>query len=271
MGHGTCTCEGAAFEYVVNVDHELRRAGVREQADLVYLTNDAELGDFGVGGMRFTENGYLTESRLWTGPLLRGPAGPAIVGAGVLQAEPGVVHYESLDGTTHELAFDVAMLLPPFTGVPLTATGADGRDMFDELFAPNGMMKVDATYGVADPDEWRADDWPETYRSPAFDNIWAVGIAFAPPHAISTPRTTPNGTKIAPAPPRTGMPSGVMGREVAMTIADRILNPETAEERKASMARMGAACVASTGVGLRGGSAASMLMHPVVPDFTEYP
>jgi sulfide:quinone oxidoreductase len=62
-----------------------------------------------------------------------------------------------------------------------------------------------------------------------------------------------------------------MGREVAMTIADRILNPETAEERKASMARMGAACVASTGVGLRGGSAASMLMHPVVPDFTEYP
>ena len=51
MGHGTCTCEGAAFEYVFNVDHELRRAGVREQADLVYLTNEAELGDFGVGGM----------------------------------------------------------------------------------------------------------------------------------------------------------------------------------------------------------------------------
>ena len=27
MGHGTCTCEGAAFEYVFNVDHELRQAG----------------------------------------------------------------------------------------------------------------------------------------------------------------------------------------------------------------------------------------------------
>lgn len=26
MGHGTCTCEGAAFEYVFNVDHELRQA-----------------------------------------------------------------------------------------------------------------------------------------------------------------------------------------------------------------------------------------------------
>ena len=30
------------------------------------------------------------------------------------------------------------------------------------------------------------------------------GIAFAPPHAISTPRTSPSGTVIAPAPPRTG-------------------------------------------------------------------
>ena len=29
MGHGTCTCEGAAFEYVFNVDHQLREAGVR--------------------------------------------------------------------------------------------------------------------------------------------------------------------------------------------------------------------------------------------------
>ena len=47
MGHGTCTCEGAAFEYVFNVDHELREAGVRDLARVVYLTNEAALGDFG--------------------------------------------------------------------------------------------------------------------------------------------------------------------------------------------------------------------------------
>ncbi len=46
MGHGTCTCEGAAFEYVFNVDHELRAAGVRELADLVYLTNEARTRRF---------------------------------------------------------------------------------------------------------------------------------------------------------------------------------------------------------------------------------
>ena len=51
MGHGTCTCEGAAFEYAFNVEHEVRQAGVRDLADIVYLTNEYELGDFGVGGL----------------------------------------------------------------------------------------------------------------------------------------------------------------------------------------------------------------------------
>ena len=49
VGHGTCTCEGAAFEYCFNVEHELRVAGVREFADVTYLTNEHELGDFGGG------------------------------------------------------------------------------------------------------------------------------------------------------------------------------------------------------------------------------
>ncbi len=37
------------------------------------------------------------------------------------------------------------------------------------------------------------------------------------------------------------------------------------------MARMGAACVASAGTGMRTGSAASMTMMPVVPDYSRYP
>ena len=57
VGHGTCTCEGAAFEYVFNVEHQLREAGVRELANLIYLTNENELGDFGVGGMTFDMKG----------------------------------------------------------------------------------------------------------------------------------------------------------------------------------------------------------------------
>ncbi|MEZ5256312.1 MAG: FAD-dependent oxidoreductase [Ilumatobacteraceae bacterium] len=65
MGHGTCTCEGAAFEYVFNVDHTLREAGVRELAEVIYLTNEHELGDFGVGGMVLEHGGEARTSEEW--------------------------------------------------------------------------------------------------------------------------------------------------------------------------------------------------------------
>ena len=271
MGHGACTCEGAAFEYVFNVDHELREAGVRDLARLVYLTNEAELGDFGVGGMTFDEQGYQTSSALWTASLFRERNVEAILGAHVTRVEKGVVHYETLAGTHHSIDFDFAMLLPPFGGVPLKAYDAEGADMTAELFAPNGFMKVDADYTQKPFEEWKAADWPETYQAPGYDNIFAVGIAFAPPHQISRPRTSPNGTLIAPAPPRTGMPSGIMGRVAAESIVDRLRKGPSVPAHKASMARMGAACVASAGAGLRRGSAAAMTMMPVVPDYERYP
>ena len=271
MGHGTCTCEGAAFEYVFNVDHQLREAGVRDQARLVYLTNEANLGDFGVGGLTFEENGFQTSSELWTASLFRERGVEAILGAHVEKVEPAVVHYETLDGVHHELGFDFAMLLPPFGGVPLAAYDRAGDDITSELFAPSGFMKVDADYTPKAFDDWSAADWPSTYLTPGYDNIWAVGIAFAPPHQISRPRKSANGTLITPAPPRTGMPSGVMAKTAALSIVDRITKGPSARPHEASMARMGAACVASAGTGLRTGSAAAMTMMPVVPDFERYP
>ncbi|HMM95954.1 FAD-dependent oxidoreductase [Phycicoccus sp.] len=271
MGHGTCTCEGAAFEYVFNVDHELREAGVRDRARVVYLSNEAALGDFGVDGMTFAERGFETTSELWTASLFRERGVEAILGAHVHRIEPGVIHYETLDGEMHELAFDFGMLLPPFGGVPLKAYDRDGEDITDRMFAPSGFMKVDADYTAKPYEEWRGDDWPRTYLAPGYDNVFAVGIAFAPPHQISRPRKSPNGTVIAPSPPRTGMPSGVMGKTAAMTIVDRIKHGSERPAHEASMARMGAACVASAGAGMRRGSAAAMTMMPVVPDYSRYP
>ena len=40
---------------------------------------------------------------------------------------------------------------------------------------------------------------------------------------------------------------------------------------QASMGKMGAACVASAGSGFLSGSAASMTMYPVVPDYERFP
>ncbi len=269
-GHGTCTCEGAAFEYVFNVEHTIRQAGVRPLATIVYLSNEPALGDFGVGGMVFDQEGFETTSELWTKSLFRERGVQAIIGTHVHRVEEGVIHYETLDGGAHELPFDFAMLIPPFGGVGLKAYARDGRDITDQLFAPSGFMKVDADYTPKPYEQWKAGDWPSTYEVPGYPNVFAVGIAFAPPHAISQPHKTPNGTLIAPAPPRTGMPSGVMGKAAAVTIARRVKDPGAPAER-ASMAHMGAACVASAGTGLTKGSAAAMTMLPVVPDFDRFP
>lgn len=269
-GHGTCTCEGAAFEYTFNVEHELREHGVRDQVDLVYLTNEYELGDFGVGGLTFTQMGFTTSSKTWTESLFRERGVRAITQAHVSKVDPGVVHYEQLDGTEHTLDFDFAMLLPPFRGADMKAFDRAGNDITDTLFAPSGLMKVDADYTPKPYEQWSADDWPKTYANPAYPNIFAPGIAFAPPHQISVPRKSPNGTVITPAPPRTGMPSGIQAKVVASTIRDLIKNP-SAHAHTASMATMGAACIASAGSGLRRGSAASMTMYPVVPDAQKYP
>ncbi|MDO4792403.1 MAG: FAD/NAD(P)-binding oxidoreductase [Buchananella hordeovulneris] len=270
MGNGTCTCQGAAFEYTFNVDFELREAGVRDNCEVVYLTNETELGDFGVGGMRFKQNGFMTTSQLWTESLFRERGVKAISGAAVKKVEEGLVRYETLDGQEHELDFDFAMLLPPFSGVPMKAFDKEGNDITDVVFAPSGFMKVDADYSKTSYEEWSADDWPRTYQNPTYPNMFAAGIAFAPPHAISKPRKTATGTLLAPAPPRTGQPSGTIGKAVADTIIDRIKG-RNRPPRQASMAHMGASCVASTGASMGKGSAAAMIMYPVVPDERKYP
>ena len=271
VGHGTCTCEGAAFEYAFNVEHEIREAGVRDLAEIVYLTNEFELGDFGVGGMTFAQRGFQTTSKLWTESLFRERGVTAILESHVEKIEPGVIHYEQLDGIKRTLDFDFAMLLPPFRGVDLKAFNKAGEDISDKLFAPSGFMRVDADYTPKEYSEWLASDWPNTYQSPEYANIFGVGIAFAPPHQISKPRKSVTGTVIAPSPPRTGMPSGVMGKTAALTIIDRIKHGDQRKAHEASMADMGAACIASAGSSMRSGSAAAMTMYPVVPDHVRFP
>jgi sulfide:quinone oxidoreductase len=272
MGHGTCTCEGAAFEYVFNVDHVLRENGVRHLAHLIYLTNEHELGDFGVGGMTFAEKNGAMSSETWMTSLFLEKEIDFILGAHVTQVREGEVDFVLIDGTQRTQAFDFAMLLPPFRGVGMHAFDRSGADITDTLFAASGFFKVDANYAPKPFEEWTARDWPKTYESPTHPNHFGVGIAFAPPHGISRPYQTPDGVVIAPAPPRTGMPSGVQGKTVAQTIAHRIKSGDSmASAKTASMASMGAACIASIGADLRNGAAATITMSPIVPDTVKYP
>lgn len=270
-GHGMCTCQGAAFEYIYNVDHIIREAGVRDKARIVWLSNEYELGDFGMGGVHIERGGYITNGKTFAESLMVERDIEWITRAHVNKVEAGKIHYEMLDGSFHELAFDFSMLIPPFAGVGLKAYNKAGDDITSQVFAPNGFMKVDADYVPKPYLEWSAKDWPQTYQNPNYSNMFAVGIAFAPPHLISKPMQSANGTPINPAPPRTGMPSAAMAKAVAMSIRDMVKQKSDKPTHTASMAAMGAACVASTGSNLFNGTAATMTVFPVVPDFEKYP
>ncbi len=270
-GHGTCTCQGAAFEYLFNVEFEIRRQKVRDKAEIYYVSNEQELGDFGMGGMHIRRGGYETHSKVFTESLFTERGINWITRSHVQEVGEKTIAYETIAGNEGTQDFDFAMLLPPFSGVGIQAFDKQDLDITDNLFAPNKFMKVDADYTRKDYDEWKPEDWPSMYQNPSYDNIYSIGIAFAPPHAISKPMFGKNGNPIFPAVPRTGMPSGLMARKVAYNIADMMNNKADKPTRKASMAKMGAACIASAGANVFSGTAATMTMYPIIPDYDNYP
>lgn len=270
-GHPMATCQGAAFEYILNVAYEIRKRKLTDMAELTWLTNEFELGDFGMGGAHIQRGGYITSTRVFAESFLRENNIHWIKRAGVKKVESNLIHYENLEGENHHIPFDFAMLIPGFAGVGLKAFGKDNSDISSRLFAANGLMKVDADYTPKPYEEWSVNDWPETYRNPEFPNIFAPGIAFAPPHGISKPMKSKNGTLIYPTSPRTGMPSGVMGKITALNIIKLVNKGEHELKHRASMGRMGAACIISAGYGMTKGAAATMTVFPIVPDFEKYP
>jgi len=60
-----CTCQGAAFEYIFNIEHEANKAGVRDMLDIKWISNESFLGDFGMGGLHMKVGGYVVSSKLF--------------------------------------------------------------------------------------------------------------------------------------------------------------------------------------------------------------
>ena len=268
-GHAKATCQGAAFEYILNVEKELVRHGVRNQVEVTWISNENDLGDFGMDGMLLDYNGLNMRSKDMIEMIFEDRGIKWILGAGVNKIEDGVAHYENLEGEFKSETYDFAMLIPAFSGHGFKGYDKNGADITDKLF--KGFMIVDADYTPKPYEEWTVQDWPETYQNPSYKNIFAPGIAFAPPHSISKPRKSKNGTDIFPAPPRTGMPSGITARLVADNIIDSIKSGKESLHHKGSMGNMGAACIASAGFGMTQGSGVSITTYPIVPDYIKYP
>lgn len=267
-GHGTCTCQGAAFEFISLMHNDLTDRGVRDQVDLKWLSNEPALGDFGIDGFE-TQMGPITfTSQDLADALFRDYRITPTIRSHVHKVDAKCIYIENYEGVTSEIPYDFAMLIPQFKGKPIRYIDKNGGDLASKLLNPAGFMKVDAKYGKP-YEELDGPDWPKTYQNPEYKNIFAVGIAFAPPGFMSKPFVSSTGISISPAIPRTGYTSELTGKAAALNVAEMIQG--RAPSHTASMAETAGMCIASLKNSLFNGSACTIGIYPVVRNRENFP
>ncbi len=170
------SCFGPSYELAFEMDTELRRRKMRHKVPILYLTSEPYLGHMGVGGLgaskRFIEDEFADRD---IKPL-------------VSQAIEEVTLSEIRLKDGSKIPFNLAMIAPPFKGVPAVAP----------LGNPRGFIPVD-----------------KNYRHSKYKNIFAVGVAIA----IAPPEQTPVPVGV----PKTGFMTVKMAKIAAATISSEIL------------------------------------------------
>ena len=138
-------CFGAAYEYLFNVSHQLRKAGLKKRVKLTFVSPEPFLGHFGIGGLPHGES--------LLGMFLKKEGITAHVDVGIDRIEEG--RMVLADGRA--ITFAYAMVVPPFLGQEVVHAATQIADA-------KGYVKV-----------------RDTYQSDAYDDVYAVGIAAAVP------------------------------------------------------------------------------------------
>ncbi len=98
------SCMGAAYEYLFNMDKELRKRNVRDKVDLVWFTPEPYLGHFGIGGITGGQAMLEAFMKMYN---IKWHTNASI---GKIEKEKITLK----DGT--ELSYKMAMIMPPFIG-----------------------------------------------------------------------------------------------------------------------------------------------------------
>ncbi|PCJ30620.1 MAG: pyridine nucleotide-disulfide oxidoreductase [Gammaproteobacteria bacterium] len=206
------SCYGPAYEFALIINDVLRKAKIRDQVPITFVTSEPYIGHLGLGGVGDSKGVLESEFRQndikW------------ITNAKVTKVEQGNVFVDEVNDQaetikSHELAFDYSMLLPAFKGIDCVA------NLGDEVVNPRGFIKVD-----------------EFQRNPKYPNIYGVGVCIAIPPV--------GGTPLAVGVPKTGYMIESMARAAVENIKDAIAGEEISA--KAAWNALCFADMGSTGV-----------------------
>jgi sulfide:quinone oxidoreductase len=151
------SCFGASYEFLFNIHHQIKKAGLEKVAPVTFVTAEPFLGHFGLGGVGASQQ--MVE-RFFDRLGIEGLPNSVIkeVRADEIELESG-----------RTLPFAYSMIVPPFTGV-------DAVREADGLANPMGFVPVD-----------------DQYRHPEHRDVFAAGvaIAIAPPEPTPVPAGVP--------------------------------------------------------------------------------
>jgi len=163
------SCFAPAYELAFILNHALRKAKIRNQVPITFVTAEPYLGHMGVAGIGDSKGLFESEFRMndikW------------IANARVKQIEAGKMLVEEVNAQaehvkTHQLPFDYSMMMPAFKG-PECLAGLDSA-----AINSRGFLKVN-----------------EYQQNLKYPNIFGVGtcVAIAPveatPVAVGVPKT----------------------------------------------------------------------------------
>jgi sulfide:quinone oxidoreductase len=151
------SCFGASYEFLFNVHHRIKKAGLEDVAPVTFITAEPFLGHFGLGGVGDSSrrvDGFLEHLGI-----------EGIANAVITDVRDGEVELES----GRVLPFAYAMIVPPFAGV-------DAVKNSEGLYNPMGFVPIN--------DRFRHPDLPDVYSA-------GVATALAPREKTAVPAGVP--------------------------------------------------------------------------------
>jgi sulfide:quinone oxidoreductase len=151
------SCFGASYEFLFNVHHRIRKAGLEQAAPVTFITSEPFLGHFGLGGVG--DSARRVEDFLGRLGIEGIPSSSiAAVRDGEIELEGG-----------RALPFAYSMIVPPFAGVDAVRESAG-------LSNPIGFVPID-----------------DRFRHPDQADVYAAGVAtaIAPPEPTAVPAGVP--------------------------------------------------------------------------------